>query len=268
MMQVVREDAWAPLADRFAVEHYASLRGRVRTHMLHENLRPLLPPSPARIVDVGGGGGHDALQLARSGHRVTIVDPSRAMLERAGALVAAEPAKVRDRVSMVHARGEDAPEILSRAFDVVVCHGVLMYLDDSSQLEAALAKLAGPGAIVSIVQKNVRALACRPALAGRWREALAAFDADRQVNGLDVDTRAETVESLSERMDRHQVEVLGWYGVRLFTDGWTPDRPATDSEDDVLAVELAASRRDPYRQLSRLFHYIGIRRPEAGEAGS
>jgi hypothetical protein len=47
--------------------------------------------------------------------------------------------------------------------------------------------------------------------------------------------------------------------VRLFTDGWTPDRPATDPEDLVLEVELLASQREPYRRLSRLFHLLGRR---------
>jgi S-adenosylmethionine-dependent methyltransferase len=260
MMPAMHKDAWAPLADRFVGGHYGSLRGRVRTHVLHENLRPLLPAPPASIVDVGGGGGHDAVPLARAGYQVTLVDPSEAMLERANALIAGEEAEVRGRISIVHARGEDAPATLGRAFQAVLCHGVVMYLDNPGELEAALAELAAADAIVSIVQKNARALAARPALAGRWQEALTAFDADRQVNGLDVDTRADTVEGLSARMNQHGVDLLAWHGVRLFTDGWTPERPATDSDPDVLAVELEASRRDPYRQLSRLFHYIGRRR--------
>jgi hypothetical protein len=54
---------------------------------------------------------------------------------------------------------------------------------------------------------------------------------------------------------------VAWYGVRLFTDGWTPERAATDPEDLVLEAELIASQRDPYRRLSRLFHLMG-RRPD------
>jgi S-adenosylmethionine-dependent methyltransferase len=55
------------------------------------------------------------------------------------------------------------------------------------------------------------------------------------------------------------VEPVAWYGVRLFADGWIPDRPVTDDDDVVLRVELEASRRDPYRRMSRLFHLIGRR---------
>ena len=60
------------------------------------------------------------------------------------------------------------------------------------------------------------------------------------------------------------VERVAWYGVRLFTDGWTADRPPDDSEPDVLAVELEASRRDPYRSMSRMFHVVGVRRGASG----
>jgi hypothetical protein len=113
---------------------------------------------------------------------------------------------------------------------------------------------------VSIVAKNVEVLAMRYAHEGDWAGAIAAFDGDRQVNGLGVDTRGDRIDHLSRLIDERGIEPETWYGVRLFTDGWTPDRPAPDREDLVLEAELLASRRDPYRRLSRLFHLVG-RRP-------
>jgi SAM-dependent methyltransferase len=224
------------------------------------HLRWHLPAPPAAVVDVGGGAGHQALPLARDGYQVTVVDSSTAMLDRAAQPLAQEPETVQARLTLVEAAGEDAPTALGgRRFAGVLCHGVLMYLDDPVPLVAALAQLADDGGVVSIVAKNQRSLAVRPALDGRWAEALSAFDSERQVNGLDVDTRADTVEELSELLADNGVEAVAWYGVRLFTDGWTPDRPSIHSEDDVLAVEREASHRDPYRQLSRLFHLVGIR---------
>jgi hypothetical protein len=53
----------------------------------------------------------------------------------------------------------------------------------------------------------------------------------------------------------------------LFTEAWTLDRPAMDPEEQVFAVELEASRRDPYRQLSWLFHLVGVRRRGLADAG-
>ncbi len=80
-----------------------------------------------------------------------------------------------------------------------------MYLDDPEPLVAVLADLAADGGVVSIAAKNAATLAVRPALAGDWKQALASFDATRQVNGLDVDTRADTVEGLSTMLVNH-----GW----------------------------------------------------------
>jgi hypothetical protein len=58
------------------------------------------------------------------------------------------------------------------------------------------------------------------------------------------------------------VEPLQWYGVWLFTDwldfsGVELDPDDTEKLQQIAAVELEASRRDPYRQLSRPFHLVG-----------
>jgi SAM-dependent methyltransferase len=255
------DDVWAPLAGRFVDEHYGSLRGRVRTYVVHEHLRAHLGSEPQRVVDVGGGAGNQSVPLARAGHQVTILDPSAAMLERAADRLAGEDDETAARVRLVHADGEGAPLALGGdVYDAVLCHGVIMYLDDPGPLIAALCRLAAPGGVVSVVAKNAEVLALRPALDGDWAGAIAAFDGKRQVNGLGLDTRGDTVEHLSELITRHGVEPEAWYGVRLFTDGWTPDRSPTDPEDLVLRAELMASQRDPYRRVSRLFHLLG-RRP-------
>lgn len=113
----------------------SSLPGRVRTHVIHEHLRGHLAPAPQRVVDIGGGAGNQSVPLVRDGYDVTIVDPSDAMLERAAARLAGEAAEVSTRVRLVRATGEDAPVALDGAtFDVVMCHGVLMYLDDPEPL--------------------------------------------------------------------------------------------------------------------------------------
>jgi S-adenosylmethionine-dependent methyltransferase len=260
-------DAWAPLADRFVRGHYGTVRGRVRTFVIDAQLRAHLPPPPAAVVDVGGGGGNQSIPLARAGYQVTIADPSQAMLAAAEQALASEPPEVAARVRLVRASAEDAGAALSgQRFSGVLCHGVIMYVDDPRPFTAALAGLAAPGGVVSVVAKNASCLATRPALEGRWEDALAAFDTDRQVNGLGMDTRADTVEELSALLAGAGVVPVTWYGVRLFTDGWVHAYDQADSgavggsgADAMLAVELEASRRDPYRQLSRLFHLVGVR---------
>jgi S-adenosylmethionine-dependent methyltransferase len=96
---------------------------------------------------VGGGAGRQSLPLARYGYEVTILDPSPAMLREAERVRASEGGDVRRRVRLVEGEGERAAEILGRAaFDAVLCHGVLMYLEDSRPMIKALAVIARPGA--------------------------------------------------------------------------------------------------------------------------
>lgn len=254
------QDQWAPLVGRFVDDHYGSVRGRVRTHVIGEHLRQHLPIAPATVVDVGGGAGNQSIPLAALGYQATIVDPSEAMLERARLRLDQETAEIRERVRLVRASADEAvQELGGERFSAVLCHGVIMYLDDPATLVGALAALAAPGAVVSLVAKNTRVLAARHALDGDWEAALAAFDCDHQINGLGIDTRGDTVEHLSELFHTNGIKPTVWYGVRLFTDSWTAAPLAEISEEAALAVELEASRRDPYRQMSRLFHLLGHR---------
>jgi len=255
---VATVDPWAALAERFVEGHYGSLRGRVRTHVIDRQLRLHLPPPPCALIDVGGGAGNQSIPLARDGYQVTIVDPSPAMLDRARARLRAEAGTVADRVRLVQATAEEAADAVGgQQFAGVLCHGVIMYVPDPRPFVAGLARLARPGAVVSVVAKNARMLAARPALEGKWAQALQAFDASNQVNGLGLDTRGDRLEDLTALLSGHGIERVAWYGVRLFTDGWTPQEAAGGAEDEIFAVEYEASRRDPYRLMSRLFHVVG-----------
>jgi len=253
-------DQWADLADQFVDVHYGSLRGRVRTHVVDRQLSWHMPRGSSNVVDVGGGAGNQSIPLARIGHRVTIVDSSPAMLGRAEDALALESKEVSERVRLVLSKGEDAPRALDgEMFDGVLCHGVIMYVPDPEAMVVSIAQLARPGGLVSIVAKNAASMATRPALRGDWAAALEGFDQRHQTNGLGVDTVAHTLDEIDQMLRSSGVDLVAWYGVRLFTDGWVRGMPEGDDEDLVMAVELEASRRDPYRQMSRLLHVVGVR---------
>jgi S-adenosylmethionine-dependent methyltransferase len=264
---VVGDDTWAGLADQFADEAYASVKGRVRTYVLHQQLLEHLPAPPAPVLDVGGGAGHQSFPLAQAGYDVTLLDPSPAMLDKAQQRLQRLPGEAQRRVTLLQADGENADEAVNgRRFAAVLCHGVLGYLQQPEPLVNQLCQCAAAGGVVSIMTGNAKAMAVRPALERRWDDALASFDARGEIGVLGVPTRADTVEELSELVRSRGVEPLRWYGVWLFVDWLDLSGAELDPSDSkqvaaVAAVELEASRRDPYRQLSRIFHLVGRKGP-------
>ena len=245
-------------------ERYNALDGNlgqvVRRHLLSRQLGAHLPSPPARIVDVGGGAGQQSIPLAADGHEVTILDHSPEMLGEARRRLGDEDEGVRRRVRLVEGAGEDLPGILGAdAFDAALCHGVVMYLEDPRTMIRGLASAVRPGGLVSVLAKNAAALAMRPALRGRYRDALALLGADRAAGHLGVVTRGDTVEGLSGAFDQAGLAVERWYGVRVFTDH-LGDRPPGDGLSDVLELELRAGASDPYRSVARLIHLVGRRR--------
>lgn len=264
---VVSDDTWAGLADQFADGAYASVKGRVRTYVMHQQLLEHLPPAPAPVLDVGGGAGHQSFPLAQAGYDVTLLDPSSAMLDKAQQRLQRLPDETQRRVTLVEAGGENADEaVKGQRFAAVLCHGVLGYLEQPEPLIDQLCRCAADGGIVSIMAGNANAMAVRPALERRWDDALASFDARDEIGVLGVPTRADTVEELSELMRGRGVEPLRWYGVWLFVDWLEFSGAELDPSDSkqvaaTAAVELEASRRDPYRQLSRIFHLVGRKTP-------
>ena len=101
------DDTWAGLADQFADGAYASAKGRVRTYVMHRQLLEHLPAPPAPVLDVGGGAGHQSFPLAQAGYRVTLLDPSVAMLDKAEERLRRLPDEARRRVTLVQADGAD-----------------------------------------------------------------------------------------------------------------------------------------------------------------
>src|SRR2546429_5651921 len=83
-MPLESADPYQSLARPF-VDHYDLLRGLVRYELAARQLDVHLPPPPGRLIDVGGGAGHQALRLAERGYQVVLADPSEEMLRRAAA---------------------------------------------------------------------------------------------------------------------------------------------------------------------------------------
>jgi S-adenosylmethionine-dependent methyltransferase len=170
------------------------------------------------VVDVGGGTGGFAVPLAELGHRVTVFDPSPdalAALQRRAA-----EAGVADRIVARQAdAGELVHELGPACADLVLCHGVLEYVEDPrSAVEDAVAVLRPGGLASLLVAQRLGAVLAR-ALSGRFCEAKNLLDSPRGTAGAhdQVQHRFDE-ESLRALLNGHPVRVLAVHGVRLVTD--------------------------------------------------
>ncbi|WP_030206383.1 bifunctional 2-polyprenyl-6-hydroxyphenol methylase/3-demethylubiquinol 3-O-methyltransferase UbiG [Streptomyces sp. NRRL S-87] len=215
-----------------------------------------------RVLDVGMGQGTQALRLARAGHKVTGLEADPDMLRVAQEALAGEPAGIRERVHFLEGDGRDTgAHFLPGSFDVVLCHGVLMYVPEPDQMLAALARMLAPGGLLSLLVRNGDGLAMRAGLGGNWEGALAAFDATEYTNRIGLSARADRLEGLTSTLAGIGAPLHAWYGVRVFTDTVANDEPLPPAQelDRLLAAEDRAGRTDPYRGVAALLHVCGVR---------
>jgi SAM-dependent methyltransferase len=216
-----------------------------------------------RVLDIGPGQGTQALRLARAGHLVTGLESDPRMLAELRAAVAAETPDVRERFVALGGDGRETGRHFGPAcFDVVLCHGVLMYVPDPEPMLAALARVLSPGGLLSLLVRNGDALAVRPGLQGDWAGAIEAFRADGYTNRLGLATRADRRGPLTAVLDGIGVPLRAWYGVRVFTDTASDHARAPQDPHELrllLDAEEQAGRTDPYRGVAALTHLCGVR---------
>lgn len=125
-----------------------TIRQEIVARQLDEQISGRYPVGQRlRILDAGMGQGTQALRLARAGHTVTGLEADPDLLKAARESLATEPAGIRERVRLIEADGrETGVHFLPGSFDVVLCHGVLMYADEPDALLAGLARMLAPAA--------------------------------------------------------------------------------------------------------------------------
>ncbi|MFJ6081085.1 class I SAM-dependent methyltransferase [Streptomyces sp. NPDC092369] len=104
--------------------------GRLEFWRTQDVLRRILPPAPARVLDVGGGSGVHAEWLARDGYEVELVDPVPLHVEQAA------------RLPGVTAGSGDARSlpVADAGFDAVLLLGPLYHLPERADRVRALAE--------------------------------------------------------------------------------------------------------------------------------
>jgi S-adenosylmethionine-dependent methyltransferase len=240
-----------------------TLRQVVRQELVSRQLAEHVPDWPRRrVLDIGCGQGTQLIRLARQGHELTGLDGSEVLLAELERSLETEPAPVRERVRIVRGEALEAPSLLGgQHYDVVLCHGVLMYFADPMPLLAVISRLTAAGGLVSLLVRNGDALAMRPGLRGEWKAASEAFEGMSYRNRIGVQARADRRAELIGRLRAQQLTVRRWYGVRVLTDVAADEAALPEPAElgQLLDCEERAGRTDPYRAVAPLLHLVAQR---------
>jgi SAM-dependent methyltransferase len=154
----------------------------------------LLPPPPARVLDIGAGTGFLSLTLARLGYQVTAADSAPGMLEKL---------KAKATGLDVEAVETDASQPPDGPFDAVVQRHLIWTLPDPAKALAAWRQAAPEGRLVLVESIWGTAADLPERLRGKAREYL------RSLRG-----RAG---------DHHAAYEPDWYDALPLGSGTTPD---------------------------------------------
>lgn len=114
-----------------------------------------VPRESARFLDAGCGSGRHSERLARRGYRVTAVDFSDAILDKASQYL--EAAGLEDHVNF---QREDLLNLTfaDAEFDCILCWGVLMHILEVENAVSEFARVLKPGGLLTISEGNMYSL--------------------------------------------------------------------------------------------------------------
>ncbi|MEV7508783.1 MULTISPECIES: methyltransferase domain-containing protein [unclassified Streptomyces] len=240
----------------------ASLRTAVVWEVLKEALDRRAKATGRDVLDVldtGGGTGKFAVPVARLGHRVTVVDPSPNALF--GLERRVSEAGVADLVRGVQGDAQGLLDVVERdAYDVVLCHGVLEYVDDPAEGVANAVAALRSGGTLSLLAAGLGGAVLARALAGHFTEARTALadPAGRWGSGDPVPRRF-TAEQLSGLVGGAGLEVGAVHGVRIFAD--LVPGVLVDTEpgavEALLRLEEAAAELPAFHAVATQLHVLG-----------
>jgi SAM-dependent methyltransferase len=248
-------------ADGPAPGRHAALRTGVVFQALRDALRRRAEATgrpELDVLDTGGGSGRFSVPVAGLGHRVTVVDPSPDALFALARRARDEG--VADRVRGLQGDTQDLLDVAGRgAYDLVLCHGVLEYVDDA---EAALRAVAGalrPGGALSLLAAGTGGAVLARALAGRFTEARRALTApDGRWGDADPVPRRFTAPGLTALVAGAGLAPREVLGVGIFADLVPGSLVAggSDALAALTALEAEAAARPEFQAVARHLHVL------------
>lgn len=234
--------------------------GRLRLDLAFANLMEFIPQldRPLSVLDLGCGTGATAVRLARLGNHVTVMDSSPAMLKIVQ--LSAQQAGLEDRLTIQLGDAACLADLSGlKAFDVVLCHNLLEYIDDpGAVLSVAGCVLRDSSSIVSLVVRNRAGEVLKAAVqAGDLVNAEKNMYADWSLESLyGSRVRLFTPEALNAMLQASSLTVVVERGIRVIAD-YLPSRVSRETDyDQIFELERKLGSRPEFAAIARYTHRV------------
>ncbi|WP_339573850.1 methyltransferase domain-containing protein [Pseudokineococcus basanitobsidens] len=199
---------------------------------------------PVRVLDLGGGTGGLAVELASRGHDVVVVDPSPDAL--AALARRADEVGVAQRLTGVQGDAEDlSAHVADASVDVLLAHGVLEVVEDPRAALAACRRALRPTGRLSVLVAGRGAAVLARVGSGHLRQARALQqDPDGRWGPGDPLLRRFDVEGARSLLAATGFGVLRTQGVGVFR-AVTPRSAADPAAAQALEELERAASADP-----------------------
>lgn len=239
------------------IDHLESARGIVRTEITRRHIAEycLDGGDALRVLDVGCGDGRDAIWLSSLGHSVVGVDPADKMIGLANQRLKdyeAANGMLKGDIELRQAGLRETAEKYSAEYDLVLSHGVLMYMSDPKEFVDLHVGMLHDGGVLSLLTKNAYAQAYRAAGEGHYADARRLLVDPHSVGHLGIPVESYTTQQLADISASLGCLVISWAGVRIFSD-FDFD---TVAPEELVELEWDAAKGDPYRQTASLVHLL------------
>lgn len=245
------------LAQRFAARVYGGLKGEIRLAVLWRDIDQFICnrncSKPLRVLDIGAGLGQIAIQLAQQGHQIDYNDISQQMMAIARA--AAASAGVEQQIGWHHGPYQQVLENLEGKYDLILCHALLEWLSEPQQLIARLTPLMRQDSGLSLCFYNPAAKEYRNLIRGNF-DWLAQQDSYQSDSGSLTPNHPSSMRDVRQWLAEQGLSVHSDSGIRVFHDYVVEKRGGHQSDEAVLAMELAYSQREPFKSLGRYIHWM------------
>ena len=205
-------DWWDADSHRYDASRSHAMSDEVEAAAWRTVLEQGLPPTPARVLDVGAGTGSLSLLAARMGYQVTALDLSEGMLARARAKA---DALGRD-LAFVHGPAEEPP---AGPFDAVMERHVIWTLPDPVGALGAWLRVTRPGGHLLLLEGSWagegRWVSAKDALARRLKAVMGVEDDHHAPYPLEVMGRLPLSRTTAPAPFIEAVRQAGWTRVRI-----------------------------------------------------